>query len=157
MSFRSNGRRIPQLYERIGGPSVTEKRSCLRMDVLIVEDHGDTAAAMSMALRSMGHRTRIATSIAEALELLLNQKIDLIISDVGLPDGSGLSFINGVRAFCDAPAIAVTGFASSEDAECLMAAGFNKHLPKPFDLPELEAAIRDVASDTSNGDTQRSK
>lgn len=127
------------------------------MDVLIVEDHGDTAAAMSMALRSMGHETRVARSVAEALELLLNQKVDLIISDVGLPDGSGLSFINGVRAFCDAPAIAVTGFASVEDSERLMAAGFNKHLPKPFDLPELEAAIRDVASDTSNGGTQRSK
>jgi hypothetical protein len=127
------------------------------MDVLIVEDHEDTAAAMSMALRSMGHRPRIAKSVAEALEFLLNQRIDLIISDVGLPDGSGLSFINGVRAFCEAPAIAVTGFASPDDAERLMAAGFNKHLPKPFDLPELEAAIRDVASDPSNSGTQREK
>jgi hypothetical protein len=127
------------------------------MDVLIVEDHVDTAAAMSMALHSMGHDTRIASNVAEAIELLINQKIDLIISDVGLPDGSGLSFISGVRAFCDAPAIAVTGFASSEDAERLMAAGFNRHLPKPFDLSELAEAIRDVASGASNGDGTPSK
>ena len=89
--------------------------------------------------------------------MLINQKIDLIISDVGLPDGSGLSFINGVRAFCDAPAIAVTGFASSEDAERLMAAGFDRHLPKPFDLSELAAAIRDVASSPSDDGVQRRK
>lgn len=114
------------------------------MRILVVEDHADTANVLSQLLQSMGHSVVTAGSVAAALETLIHQKFDLILSDVGLPDSNGVNLIHGVRQFCDTPAIAITGYASEEDISRCRNAGFSAHLAKPVDFDQLEKAIQDI-------------
>jgi CheY-like chemotaxis protein len=109
--------------------------------ILLVEDDPDTATAMKFILKSLGHETTLATTISEALTSALNNKFDLIISDIGLPDGHGISLLMGVRQFCDTPAIALTAYGMQEDIDRCLKAGFGIHLMKPVMKEQLRKAI----------------
>ena len=85
-----------------------------------------------------------ANSVASAIDILTRQKFDLIISDIGLPDGNGVSLIHAVRAFCGAPAIALTGYGMREDVERCLHAGFNRHVTKPVTFEALRQIIAEV-------------
>jgi CheY-like chemotaxis protein len=95
-------------------------------------------------VEDMGHSTVKANSVASAVDILTREKFDLIISDIGLPDGNGVSLIHAVRAFCDAPAIALTGYGMREDVERCLNAGFNKHITKPVTFEVLAEGIAEV-------------
>lgn len=114
------------------------------MRILVVEDHADTATILAQLLQGMGHAVVIAGSVAVALDTLIHQKFDLILSDVGLPDSNGVSLIHGIRKFCDTPAIAITGYTSDEDIARCRNAGFSAHLAKPVDFEQLEKAIKEI-------------
>ncbi len=109
--------------------------------ILLVEDDPDTATAMKFILKSLGHEATLATTISEALDSALNNKFDLIISDIGLPDGHGISLLMGVRQFCDTPAIALTAYGMQEDIDRCLKAGFGIHLTKPVHKEQLRKAI----------------
>ena len=115
------------------------------MHVLVVEDHEPTLKVMSKLLRGLGHRVTGATSVATAAAAARQNGFDLIISDLGLPDGSGLDVMREVREEYTGRAIALTGYGMESDIAASREAGFAEHLTKPVDLAALEAAIRRLA------------
>jgi CheY-like chemotaxis protein len=120
------------------------------LKVLVIEDHEDTAIAMARMLEDMGHNIVSANSVASAVDILTHEKFDLIVSDIGLPDGNGVSLISAVRAFCDAPAVAFTGYGMREDVERCLNAGFNKHVTKPVTFETLRQIIAEVCEERRN-------
>ena len=88
-----------------------------------------------------------ADSIAAATAAIEAGAVELIISDIGLPDGSGLDLMRRVAARRGpVPAIALTGYGMEEDIRRSREAGFTAHLTKPIDFAKLEAMIRQVTS-----------
>jgi len=121
------------------------------LKILMIEDHEDTAIVMARMLEDMGHAVVPADSVASAVDVLTREKVDLIISDIGLPDGNGVSLIHAVRTFCDAPAIALTGYGMREDVERCLNAGFNKHVTKPVTFEILQQIIAEVCDNKNDG------
>jgi PAS domain S-box-containing protein len=113
--------------------------------VLVVEDEPATLRLMTRLLRRLGHDVTTADSLAAALGALDGREFDLIISDIGLPDGSGLDLMRAaVARLGPRPAIALTGYGMEEDVRRSLDAGFTAHLTKPIDFAVLEAMIADV-------------
>ena len=110
--------------------------------ILLVEDHGDTARIMSRLLSSQGHVMYNAADVATALRLAEEHTFDLLLSDLGLPDGSGLDLIRELRSKgCSVPAIALSGYGQEQDIQQSLEAGFASHLTKPVSLWKLADAI----------------
>jgi signal transduction histidine kinase/ActR/RegA family two-component response regulator len=117
--------------------------------ILVVDDEGDVRDLLRVVLESCGMRVYDASSVREGLATLEAKHIDLIVSDVGMPDEDGYSFIRSVRSFSDPekasiPAIALTAFARNEDRRRALLEGFNVHLPKPVEPAELLTALADL-------------
>lgn len=119
--------------------------------VLLVEDHLDTSNLLSRLLRSWGHEVRVAQSVASALEAASAEPFDLLISDLGLPDGSGHDLMRQLAARGPMPAIAVSGYGASEDIRQSRDAGFAEHLTKPVSPAVLREAIRRVTETGAGG------
>ena len=122
------------------GPDLPLHHNEARCEILLVEDHADTAHALARVLKTHGHRVRIAQSVAAALAAAA-EPFDLLICDIGLPDGSGLDLMVQLRGMRPVRAIALSGFGMDEDLRKSEEAGFLAHLTKPVDLAQLEAAI----------------
>jgi two-component system CheB/CheR fusion protein len=117
------------------------------LDILLVEDHGDTIAMMVDVLEASGHRVQTAGDVAAALDITGRRRFDLVISDLGLPDRSGLDLMRMLRARGETlPAIALSGYGQEKDREQSRAAGFQMHLVKPIDGDQLIEAIAKVIS-----------
>jgi PAS domain S-box-containing protein len=127
-------------------PSVSTEKPSRSLSILLVEDHADTARVMSRLLSSNGHKVQISDTVASALKIAGTNNLDMIISDIGLPDGTGIELIQEVRRHSKIPAIALTGFGMEEDVAKCLEAGFNDHLTKPVNLQKLELVIRNLAS-----------
>ena len=128
-------------------PSLTTDNSqptTSALRILLVEDHPATAAVMARLLRSMGHAVRPAGSVNEALDAAAADRFDMIISDIGLPDGTGHELMRQLRNHQAAPAIAVSGFGMDNDIANSLEAGFAAHLTKPISIEQLEWAIQKV-------------
>ena len=117
--------------------------------ILLVEDHADTAAILIRLLRRMGHDVIHADTVAGALRMAHEEMhgsgIDLIMSDLGLPDGSGLDLMRELSKTYGLQGIALSGFGMDSDLEQSRAAGFSKHLTKPIDISVVKAAIAELA------------
>jgi CheY-like chemotaxis protein len=112
-----------------------------QLRLLLIEDHDDTARTLSRLLEKRGFGVKVASSVARGLETLQQDQFDLLLCDLGLPDGTGIDFIEKVRARQQTPAIALTGYGMQEDVERAQKAGFDAHLTKPVNLQKLEATI----------------
>ncbi len=112
------------------------------MRILLVEDHVGTLKAMTKLLNGLGHRVITASTVKEALAAAEQEPIDLVVSDLGLPDGSGHDVMRALRARYAVKGIAVSGFGMDEDISRSAESGFEKHLTKPVDLERLQAAIQ---------------
>jgi len=110
--------------------------------ILLVEDHIDTARALRRLLDRDGHQVTTAYSVDEAMERLKSDTFDLLLSDIGLPDGTGLDLIRKARAISNLPAVALTGFGMEEDVRSCHQAGFDEHLTKPINFQKLEFIIQ---------------
>ena len=110
--------------------------------VLLVEDHADTLRTLKRLLERMGYQVLPASSAAAALDVLANQSVDVLVSDIGLPDATGHDLMRQIRATHDVPGIAVSGFGMDADLKNSYDAGFLTHITKPVDLKQLDAAIR---------------
>jgi two-component system CheB/CheR fusion protein len=115
--------------------------------LLLVEDHQDTAEAMADLLRARGHEVLVAGCVAEALECAAAHQhaLDLVISDLGLPDGHGCDLMRELSARYQLPGIALSGFGTDEDVRRSREAGFARHLTKPVNIQALEAVILTAA------------
>jgi PAS domain S-box-containing protein len=113
--------------------------------VLVVDDEADARALLMEILAGRGAEVRVASGMAEALSLLNEWRPDVLISDIGMPNGSGYDLIREVRRR-DAlgtrlPAVALTAYARPEDRVQALSAGFHMHVPKPIEPKELLAVI----------------
>ena len=113
-----------------------------RSKILLVEDHADTARALSRLLSSRNYQVRTESTVASALAAVKSEKFDILLCDLGLPDGTGMDFVAAAREFSTAPAIALTGFGMQQDVERALQAGFAAHMTKPLNLQKLETEIR---------------
>ncbi|MEI6350379.1 MAG: ATP-binding protein [Verrucomicrobiota bacterium] len=113
--------------------------------ILLVEDHADTLQVLFKLLKDWGHSVTTAGCVRKALELAAGQPFDLLISDLGLPDNSGLTLMRQVKKSCGIPGIALSGYGTEEDLRESQTAGFTKHLIKPVNVADLRVAIRQVA------------
>ena len=129
---------VPATSEPDGAlPTVTGK-----VNLLLVEDHLDSARALSGLLEKRGYKVESVPTVAKALEALERDNFDLLVCDLGLPDASGIDLIKEIRKTKTTPAIALTGFGMQQDIERAQQAGFNSHLTKPVNLQKLEVTIR---------------
>jgi PAS domain S-box-containing protein len=118
------------------------------LHVLLVEDHADTAQAMSDLLSALGHRVTVVGTVAAALDIAgTGEPIDLVVSDLGLPDGNGHDLMRELAGRHGLRGIALSGYGMEEDIRHSHEAGFEKHLTKPVDLEIFKAAIRQVAAE----------
>jgi len=113
--------------------------------VLLVEDHADTRRAMTIILRKY-HCEVVATSNAqEALEAASKEKLELVISDLGLPDKSGLELMGQLHKKFGLVGVAVSGYGMEEDIAASRDAGFVEHLTKPITSEALKGMLDRVA------------
>ena len=113
--------------------------------ILLVEDHHDTARAMARLLNLSGYCVRTANTYRSAIEICDEEQFDLVISDVGLPDGSGYDLMREMlERECTTRGIAVSGYGTEKDVEDSLRAGFTLHLVKPVEFNVLYDAIKRV-------------
>ena len=108
------------------------------LDILVVDDHADSATALARLLRREGHRVTTAHTVAEALAAA-GSRFDVLLGDVGLPDGNGCDLLRALRERGHAPrlAVALTGHGEEHwEAECRQA-GFTGLLLKPVQFSTL--------------------
>ena len=118
--------------------------SALRL--LLVEDNEPTLQVMADLLELAGHDVKPAATVRAARELAASHTFDLVVSDLGLPDGSGFDLMRELRERYGLQGIAVSGFGMEEDLRRSRAAGFHEHLVKPVDIDKLKAAIARAAA-----------
>ncbi len=119
------------------------------MKILLVDDNADTRIYLARILTQRGHDVRSAEGVAAARRAIAGVELDLLISDIELPDGTGLQLIQELRATRPVAGIALSGHGSSDDIQLSRSAGFAFHLVKPVDLSALEEAIEEATSDLS--------
>ncbi len=122
--------------------------------ILLVEDHSDTAQQLTRLLKRAGHEVTWAGSIGQARALLAETGNDsaergfnILISDLGLPDGSGHELMRDLASHRSMPGIALSGYGMKDDILDSMAAGFSRHITKPVDWQELKIAIQKIAAE----------
>ena len=126
----------------------SRERSQQALKILLVDDHEDTCSALEKLLARRGHLVAVAHNVRAAMEAAVRNKFDLLISDIALPDGTGMDLMMQLRAISNVPGIAISGFGNNGDIERSLRAGFSEHLIKPVKLDNLEAAIERTLGQT---------
>ena len=126
----------------MGSRDQQKRRKALR--ILLVEDHSDTQEMMVRLLEGYGHRVQTANCVNRALKVAATGEFDLVISDLGLPDGSGLDLMHQLRTRHGIRGIALSGYGMDDDVQRSREAGFAHHLTKPISPDDLEAVIGQV-------------
>ncbi len=117
-----------------------------RLRLLLVEDHADTRRMLHRLLEERRFTVFTAGSVAAALSILSRENIDVLISDIGLPDASGHDLMRQVaRVYESIVGVAISGFGMDSDVKLSREAGFAVHLTKPVDLDQLESLIRTLS------------
>jgi CheY-like chemotaxis protein len=115
-----------------------------RRRILVVDDHGDTLRSMKLLLTRLGYQVLAAENMTDALRIAEEEQFDILLSDIGLPDGSGLELLKRIRETRNVPALALSGFGMDEDVERSRNAGFFDHLTKPVSIDRLQSAIAEL-------------
>jgi PAS domain S-box-containing protein len=116
-----------------------------KLRILLVEDHQDTVRVMSKVLASWGHTVLAASDVKSALQLAAATEFDLLISDLGLPDGTGMELMQTLHNKSPIKAIALSGSGMENDIQNCLNAGFAHHLTKPINLEALNRLIQRLA------------
>jgi CheY-like chemotaxis protein len=120
------------------------------MRVLIIEDHDDTRRVLERFVTSCGFEVSVAEDLESGNQLLQDQHFGAIISDIALPDGTGYALISEARRRgLNTLAIALSGYTYPSDVEEAKLTGFDYHLKKPIDLPQLKHLLEKAASQSS--------
>ena len=109
--------------------------------ILLTEDNKSTALVMTRFLKKLGHDVKIAYNVKEAKDLAAANKFDMVISDVGLPDGTGFELMSSLKAVYGMRGVCVTGYGMDDDIKMSKEAGFDIHVVKPVDMQALQNAI----------------
>jgi CheY-like chemotaxis protein len=122
-------------------PKAAETASARGCRILYVEDHVDTRRVMERLLKHIGCSVISAGGVQEAMSLAERQDFDLLVTDLGLPDGSGIQIMEKLKLSKTVRGIAISGLGQEEDLRRSRAAGFEMHLTKPINFPTLKEAI----------------
>ena len=131
----------PKTIPRAGG-RIASRRAPLR--ILLVEDDTDVANSMSAVLRLRGHVVMVAGSLQAALAHA-EVPFDVVVSDIALPDGTGLELMRQLRKRGPVRGIAISGFGTTADVQRSLEAGFERHLTKPVQLSDLLEVVEPAA------------
>jgi two-component system CheB/CheR fusion protein len=132
-------------------PSLSVAQAMRALRILLVEDHADTAEAIAELLRLLGHEVTVAFTLSAGLAAAEEIHgrgpggIDLVVSDLGLPDGNGLDLMRELAGRYGLKGIALSGYGMEEDLRRSREAGFERHLTKPINFQALQAVLREVA------------
>lgn len=136
---------VDEIPASVGAPVALPELPHAKPRILLVDDHKDTAEILSELLTDEGYEVRTAHSAKEALAADLDS-IDLLISDIGLPDITGLDLMRGIRVTHPLKGVAMSGYGTEADMRASKAAGFSAHLTKPLNFERLLATIREVSA-----------
>ena len=116
------------------------------LHLLLVDDHADTRRVLARLLTKCGHEVVTSDSAQSALKLLEDGRFDALISDIGLPDGSGYDLVREAKRRQSLKGVALSGFGMEEDVRRSTEAGFDYHLTKPIDFHTLQSLLQKIAS-----------
>jgi len=140
--------------DRRDAPAEMETAADVRLDgvrVLVVDDEKDTRDLIERALEDRGARITVADSSQEAIEILEQNEIDVLLADIAMPDEDGYSLIRRIRsapgAIATIPAAAVTAHARDDERTRALAAGFHVHMAKPVEPSEIIRMVNHLAHD----------
>ena len=125
------------------GPS--RPGSARALAIFVVENHEDTRFLLQLLLEQLGHTVRTAATLAEALAAIPQAPVDVLISDIGLPDGDGWELMQRLGDARPRYAIAMSGFGQLSDRQRSLAAGYRHHLLKPVEPNRLEELLDEAA------------
>jgi CheY-like chemotaxis protein len=114
--------------------------------ILVVEDHSETLEALSRLLSHFGHEIFVADGAQNALNIMNSNEFDVVLCDIALPDGSGYDVIAEAKRKRPVKAVAISGFAATEDIERGKKAGFDFYLAKPVDFHELRSVLGKISA-----------
>jgi CheY-like chemotaxis protein len=112
--------------------------------ILLVDDHADTLRSLARLLNRRGFEVTTAGNAAEAITAAGRSRFDLLISDLGLPDCSGLELVNRINGIQSLRAIALSGYGMESDLAESQRAGFQIHITKPVEFEELIVAVNSL-------------
>jgi PAS domain S-box-containing protein len=123
---------------------IPQQKGGRSLRILLVEDHGDTRRTLSRLLSHFGHHISVADCTQSALDFVGSEKFDVVLSDIGLPDGTGYDVISHAKQRQSVTGVALTGFGTEEDVRRGKEAGFDFHLTKPVDFHQLRTVLDQV-------------
>lgn len=138
---------LPAAALPVAGPvpaaasSPADKITGKPLRILLVEDHEPTRVALSSLLRRRGHKVSVAGCLEDARKLAAQEEFDLLVSDLGLPDGTGYELMQELAPSLPYKGIAVSGFGMEQDILRSQEAGFVNHLTKPVRIESLDAVL----------------
>jgi CheY-like chemotaxis protein len=121
------------------------------LKILVVEDDADTRELLKVLIQAHGGEPTAAAAVPEALAVYDKVKFQVIVADIGMPDYNGYTLIGRVRARDRerghiVPAIALTAYTTAIDRDTVLSAGFQVHMPKPFEPSQLISCIAELAA-----------
>jgi CheY-like chemotaxis protein len=122
-------------------PYNTRAASSQPFTVLLVEDHKESASALGFLLRYEGFTVRCASNVNQALHLAAHENVDIVVSDIRLPDGDGCDLMAQLHSRYGLQGIAVTGWNSPDLQQRFRESGFVQCLEKPIDFTVLLSAV----------------
>ena len=117
------------------------------MNVFIVENHPDTLRSLQMYLEDLGHKVSTAMTVRDALGTLPSLRCEVLICDIGLPDGTGWELLAKLNLPYPIFAVAMSGFGQNADSARSESAGFRRHLLKPFRAAEIDEMLAEAAAE----------
>jgi CheY-like chemotaxis protein len=137
---------LPEPQVAATDTTIRDTTSSRNLRLLLVDDHADTRNVLSRLLTKCGHKVVTCDSAQGALKLLDRAEFDALISDIGLPDGSGYDLVREAKGKQSLKGVALSGFGTEEDIRRSAEAGFDYHLTKPIDFPELQSLLPKISA-----------
>jgi signal transduction histidine kinase len=137
-------------------PGEVELEQLTGVNVLVVEDDTDSRIVLTVLLQRLGAMVEAVGSAKEAFDRVTHHCPDVMVSDIGMPDEDGYSLMRRMRLLphCQKmPAIALTAYARKQDADQAIAAGYDRHLPKPVAPSDLIGAIKSVMAAVNHAES----
>jgi DNA-binding response OmpR family regulator len=138
---------VPRKCLRVWTASTGSLRKLFSMSslrVFLVENHEDTVRYMRLYLEQLDYKVCIAADMATALREIPNSNCDVLISDIGLPDGDGWQLMENLGENRPRFAIAMSGYGTGNDQRRSREVGYDYHLVKPFTPEALQALLREA-------------
>jgi CheY-like chemotaxis protein len=136
----------PFIKPAVSAPAIPARSDQQRYRLLVVEDHEPTLNVLAGLLRRQGHDVLTASTVETALALAATHQVDLVISDLGLPDGNGVDLMLQLTRDYGLRGIALSGYGMEEDLEKTKQVGFIAHLVKPIQFEQLHHVLKQAAS-----------